>query len=61
MARYDGMRKLERNIAIKEYVKDNPDLSLKEVGAFFGISGSRVWVIVNGKKHKGDKNAEQVD
>ena len=49
MARYDSLRKLERNKALKKYTKDNPDLSMKEIGLVFGISESRVWRILNGR------------
>ena len=52
MARYDSLRKIERNKAIREYVETHSDLSYDEVGKVFGISGPRVWVIVNGKKQK---------
>ena len=53
MARYDSLRKLERNKALKEYAKSNPDLSMKEIGKIFGISESRVWRILNSDKVKG--------
>ena len=47
MARYDNLRKLERNKALKEYTEGHPDLSLKEIGEIFGISESRVWRILH--------------
>lgn len=50
MARYDSLRKLERNKALKEYAKNNPDLAMREVGQVFGISESRVWRILNSKQ-----------
>jgi len=50
MARYDSLRKIKRNKTLKEYAKNNPDLSMKEIGQVFGISGSRVWRIINGHK-----------
>lgn len=50
MARYDSLRKLERNKALKEYAENNPDLSMKEIGKVFGISESRVWRLLNGKR-----------
>jgi predicted XRE-type DNA-binding protein len=49
MARYDNMRKLERNKALREYAIAHPDLSYKEIGSVFGITGSRVWRVINGK------------
>jgi len=52
MAKYDGLRKLERNRLIKEYRQANPYLSLKEIGEVFGISESRVWRILNGNSAK---------
>lgn len=42
MARYDGLRKLERNRALYEYVDTHPECSMKEVGVIFGISEGRV-------------------
>ena len=54
MARYDSLRKLERNRLLTEYRKNNPSLSLKEIGKVFGISESRVWRILHGNsKQKG--------
>ena len=50
MARYDSLRKIQRNQAVRDYVKAHPDLSMQEVGVVFGISGSRIWVIINGKR-----------
>jgi len=49
MAKYDSMRKLERNAMLRRYAKAHPELSLKEVGRAFDISESRVWRILNGK------------
>ena len=51
MAKYDSMRKLERNKMLCEYRKLQPDLSLKEIGQAFNISESRVSKIL--KKAKG--------
>ena len=50
MAKYDGMRKIERNKTLREYALAHPELSNEEIGAAFNISGPRVWVILNGKK-----------
>ena len=49
MARYDGLRKLERNKMLREYALEHPDLSLKEIGQRFNISATRVWHILHGK------------
>lgn len=50
MAKYDGMRKLERNKTLREYAKAHPELSLKEIGQAFNISASRVWHIIHSDK-----------
>ena len=50
MTRYDSLRKLERNKALREFKISHPDLSYKEIGAVFGVSEARTWVIINGKK-----------
>lgn len=42
MAKYDTMRKIERNKALAEYAENHPDLSQKEIGIVFDISPSRV-------------------
>ncbi len=52
MARYDSLRKLERNKALQEFKSSHPDLSYKEVGAVFGVSESRAWMIVNKKRKR---------
>lgn len=44
--RYDPLRKLERNKKIIKYRRDNPDLSLREIGEVFGISRVRVFQIL---------------
>jgi DNA-directed RNA polymerase specialized sigma subunit len=59
MARYDALRKLERNRLIQEYRKAHPELSFKEIGEVFGISESRAWRIVYGNKKK-ERNKEEV-
>ncbi len=50
MAKYDSMRKLDRNKMLRDYAKTHPELSLKEVGKAFGISASRVWRIIHKDK-----------
>jgi len=54
MARYDSLRKLERNQVLQEYALAHPGLSLKELGRLFNISASRVCRIL----HKG-KDADR--
>lgn len=48
MARWDTKRKLERNRTLKEYAKEHPELSSREIAEVFGICRSRVWRIING-------------
>ncbi len=57
MARYDSLRKLERNKLLRDYRDNHPELSLKEIGKVFRISQPRVWFILFGgnKKVKGGK------
>ena len=51
MARYDSMRKLERNRAVREYRAAHPELSYAEIGKVFQIDQARVWRLChNGKK-----------
>ena len=50
MARYDTLRKLERNEMLREFAKLHPELSLNEVGRRFNISESRVWRILHGNQ-----------
>lgn len=57
MAKYDSMRKLERNKMLREYAKAHPELSGKEIGRAFNISESRVWRII----HKGEKKTEATE
>ena len=52
MAKYDSLRKIERNRMLREYAESHPELSLKEIGQVFNISESRVWrILEGGKKH----------
>ena len=50
MAKYDSMRKLGRNRALREYAKTHPELSQREIGKIFDISESRVCRILNGNQ-----------
>ncbi len=58
MARFDSLRKLERNKKVIEFVKAHPDLSYREVAAelkklYFNtdyhLSASRIWAITHPK------------
>jgi len=57
MAKYDTMRKIERNKVLREYAKSHPELSLKEIGQAFNISASRVYRILQSNKEDEGKNA----
>ena len=50
MAKYDSMRKLERNRLLVEYREKHPEASWAEIGELFKISGQRAWEIYNNKK-----------
>lgn len=50
MAKYDSLRKLERNKALIAYRKAHPDASNKEIGEVFGISKGRVSQLLKGAK-----------
>jgi len=41
MARYDSLRKLERNKALREYKDAHPEASWEEVGKVFGVKRQR--------------------
>lgn len=59
MARYDPLRKLERNKALREYAQAHPDLSLKEIGRVFNISESRVCRILKAGNTKAGEHTPQ--
>jgi len=46
MAKYDSLRKTNRNKALLEYRKTHPEASLAEIGEVFGISAQRVWELL---------------
>lgn len=46
MARYDSVKKTARNKAVVQYRRENPDLSLKEIGEVFSITAPRVHAIL---------------
>ena len=54
MAKYDSMRKLERDKMLREYVETHPNLSQKVLGRAFNISASRVSRILNGEVKKSE-------
>ena len=57
MARYDSVRKTERNRLLLEYRKANPEASLAEIGRLFNISKQRVSEIL---QKEGNKVAAKV-
>ena len=58
MAKYDGLRKLERNRLLVEYAKSHTDYSLREIGEAFNISASRTWHILHKDKNGKGKSSE---
>lgn len=46
MARYDPLRKLERNRQVAEYARAHPDLALREIGEVFSLSPARIHQIL---------------
>lgn len=54
MAKYDTLRKLDRNKMLREYAKSHQELSLNEIGQRFNISASRVWRILHCNKEEGE-------
>lgn len=52
MAKYDSMRKVERNRALYEYHLSHPDFSLREVAKPFNISRERARKIIQSEKKK---------
>lgn len=52
MAKYDSMRKLERNRMLYQYHLSHPELSYKEVGAAFNVTAQRAYKIEKAEKKK---------
>jgi len=52
MARYDTMRKLERNRALVEYRNQHPEMSWAEIGAQFEVTCQRAWEICKNETKK---------
>lgn len=53
MAKYDSLRKIERNQALIEYAESHPDISLDEIGKMFdNISSQRVSAILRKAREK---------
>ena len=52
MAKYDSLRKLERNRLLVEYYQSHPEASLREIGELFNISPQRVWELVKAHEER---------
>jgi len=50
MAKYDSLRKLERNKLLYEYAQNHPELSCAQIGKPFDVSGQRAWIIIKKEK-----------
>jgi DNA-directed RNA polymerase specialized sigma subunit len=50
MAKYDSLRKLDRNKRLKLFAEAHPEISYKEIGEMYGISESRAWRIIKETK-----------
>ena len=54
MARYDKLKKPTRDKKLIEFARDNPELSVREIGRKFRITGQRVSQIL--KKYREGNN-----
>ena len=59
MAKYDSLRKLDRNKRLKLFAEAHPEISYKEIGEMYGISESRAWRIIKETKGGGNENNNQ--
>jgi DNA-directed RNA polymerase specialized sigma subunit len=59
MAKYDSMRKLERNKALYDYFLANQHLSYKEIGDIYNIDPSRVCRIIQKERERRDREEER--
>lgn len=46
MAKYDSLRKLQRNAWLHEFALAHPNMSMEEIGEIFGLTRQRVWQIL---------------
>lgn len=53
--RYDALRKTARNKLLVKFRKDNPNLSLKEIGHIFNISAVRVHQLLKNLKSEAEE------
>lgn len=61
MAKYDSMRKLERNRLLVEYRQAHPELSLDEIADVFNITRERVRQILEANKKNQSTERKLVD
>ena len=52
MAKWDRLRKLERNQLLVEYHEKHPEMSWFEIGQLFNISAQRAWEIYNNERKR---------
>ena len=52
MAKYDSMRKLERNRLMLQYREEHPEMSWQEIGDAFNVSAQRAYEIVKNEQKK---------
>jgi len=50
--KHDSARKLERNKLVYQYWLEHRELSLKEIGELFGVSGTRIHYIVKKQRER---------
>jgi len=61
MAKYDRLRKLERNRLLVEYRDKHPEMSWFEIGQLFNISAQRAWELYdNERKRKATERSRPV-
>lgn len=60
MAKYDSMRKLERNKALYDFFLANQHLSYKEIGDIYKVDQSRVCRIIQKEREKRERELERV-
>jgi len=50
MAKWDRLRKSERNRLLVEYHEKHPEMSWREIGELFNISGQRAWELYDNER-----------
>lgn len=57
MDKYDKLRKLSRNLAIKKMAEENPAMTYDEIGHRFNITKQRVGAILKAMERREKKEA----